>query len=81
MTKVTVYSPPGLQGELILNEALEVLKKVGIQGKVELKSSEFEYARAGVLYTPAISINGQLVTNGWVPRADELENLLRGAES
>ena len=81
MTRVTVYSPPGLQGELILNEALEALKRVGVKGKVELTSNEFECARAGVLCTPAISINGQLVTNGWVPRPDEFENLIRGAVS
>jgi hypothetical protein len=77
MTKITVYSPPGQQGELIRREAQQVLKKIGVPGKVEVTTNEFECARAGVMFTPAISINGKLVTNGWVPDAGEFERLFK----
>ncbi len=75
--RVTVYSPPGMHGEQIRHRAQQALAEAGLAGRVELKTEEFEFARAGVMCTPAISVNGRLVTNGWVPGETEFARVLK----
>jgi hypothetical protein len=75
--RVTVYSPPGMHGEQIRHRAQKALAEAGLSGRVDLKTEEFEFARAGVMCTPAISVNGRLVTNGWVPEETEFARVLK----
>lgn len=75
--RVTVYSPPGMHGEQIRYRAQRALQEAGLSGRVDLKTAEFDFARAGVMCTPAISVNGRLVTNGWVPEENEFARVLQ----
>lgn len=75
--KVTIYSPPGMHGEIIRNRAQRAMSEAGLSGKIEVRTEEFEFARAGVMCTPAVSINGRLVTNGWVPEEQDFARVLK----
>lgn len=77
--KVTIFAPPGMHGELLKNRTQRVLKQAGLTGRVEVRTDESEFARAGVMCTPAISVDGRLVTNGWVPEDRDFESILKSS--
>ena len=74
--KVTIFTPPGLQVEEIRNSAVEVLHELGVSADVEVDSNEFDFALAGVLLSPAVSINGTLISNGWIPERDVMKDAI-----
>jgi hypothetical protein len=71
--RITIFSPPGTQGEVIRSRALAVLHEMGVKANVSIDNDEFDFARAGVMFTPAVSINGTLISNGWIPEPDEIK--------
>ena len=75
--KVTIFSPPGMQGEIIRRDTQLALDGIGVKASVEVRTSEFDCAQAGVMCTPAMSIDGRLVSNGWVPDSEELAELIK----
>jgi len=76
--KVTIYNPPGFQSEILRDNTIKVLSELGVSAQVEIDSDEFSYARAGVMFTPAISIDGTLISNGWVPEAADVAQAVNG---
>ena len=54
------------------------MTELGVHAEVEIDSDEFSFARAGVMFTPAISINGNLISNGWVPEAADVALAVNG---
>ena len=77
--RVTIYSPPGVQAEEIRNRALAAMREAGVRGKIAVATDEFDFASAGVMFTPAVSINGTLICNGWVPDAQDIAQALSEA--
>jgi hypothetical protein len=75
---VTIYSLSERQAEFIRDEALTVLHDLGINASVVVDNDEFGFASAGVLFTPAVSVNGTLITNGWAPGPRDLAEALSG---
>jgi hypothetical protein len=73
---ITIYSAPGMHGEQLKFSAIEALKSVGLKAAVNVETDEFNFARAGVLFTPAVAVDGRLISNGWMPKPDELLNAL-----
>jgi hypothetical protein len=74
--RVVIYSPPGMQGEVLRRDTQKHLGRLGIKVNVELQTDDFSFARAGVMFTPAVSINGTLISNGWVPEPQEFDDAL-----
>lgn len=75
---VTIYSLSEQQAESIRNKTLHMLHDLGVSGDVVVDSDEFGFASAGVMFTPAVSVNGTLITNGWVPEPQDLAAALSG---
>jgi len=75
---VTIYSLSEQQAESIRDETLHVFHDLGIQGDVVVDNDEFTFASAGVMFTPAVSVNGTLITNGWAPEPGDLAAALSG---
>jgi hypothetical protein len=75
--QVVIFSHPGRQAEVLRRDAQQLLQRLGVSCDVKLETDEFRLARAGVMFTPAVSINGQLISNGWVPEQDEFADQLR----
>lgn len=76
--KVTIYNPPGFQSEILRDNTIKVLSELGVDANVEIDSDEFAFASAGVMFTPAVSINGKLISNGWVPEAADVAQAVHG---
>ena len=70
--RITIFSPPGQHAEHIRSQALRAVHNLGVSAAVVVDSDEFDFALAGVMFTPAISINGNLISNGWVPEENEM---------
>lgn len=75
---VTIYSPPGQHAEHIRRTAQRTLEDLGVKAQVQVESDEFGFASAGVMFTPAVSVNGTLISNGWVPEPQDLAAALSG---
>jgi hypothetical protein len=73
---ITIYSTPGSNGERLRYTAQEALASAGLKAAVNLETDEFNFARAGVLFTPAVAVDGRLISNGWMPQRDELLHAL-----
>jgi len=75
---ITIYSQSQRQAALIRDEALHVFSDLGISGNVIIDNDEFDFASAGVMFTPAVSVDGTLISNGWVPAPQDLAAALSG---
>ena len=76
--KVTIYNPPGFQSEILRDNTMKVLVELGVEAHVEVESDEFSFAKAGVMFTPAVSIDGTLISNGWIPEAADVAQAVHG---
>lgn len=76
--KIRVYGPGCKNCERTEKVVRDVLTEVGVDADVEKVSDYQEIARAGVMGTPAVSIDGKVVVAGRVPNADEVRTWLRG---
>ena len=54
----------------------EALKQLGKEAEVEHISDIREFAKKGVMFTPAIIIDGKIVSSGKVPTVEELKKIL-----
>jgi len=70
--RVTIFSPPGTQAEQMRERTSQMMQDLGVDANIEIDSDEFDYARAGVMFTPAVSVNGKLISNGWMPEAHDM---------
>ncbi|MFO8192525.1 MAG: thioredoxin family protein [Bacillota bacterium] len=61
--------------EKLVKEALE---ETEIEAEVKKESDLNEIARAGVMLTPALMINGEIRTSGKVPTKEELKVMITG---
>jgi len=55
------------------------VKQAGVPAQIEVVEDLVAMARAGVMSTPAVEIDGRLVASGSVPRVADLANLLAQA--
>lgn len=76
--KIRVYGPGCKNCERTEKLVRDVLTEVGVEAEVEKVSDYQEIAAAGVMGTPAVSIDGKVVVAGRVPNADEVRTWLRG---
>jgi len=55
------------------------LKQTGISAEVEKVTAVAEIAKFGVMFTPALAIDGEVKVAGKVPTADKIAELLSAA--
>ena len=59
--------------------AVEAVRLTGTDAKITKVSSMSEIIALGVMTTPAIVINGQIMTTGRVPDLDEIKKMIADA--
>ncbi|MDH7601335.1 MAG: thioredoxin family protein [Armatimonadota bacterium] len=59
----------------------EAVKQAGVEARVETVKDLAEMAKAGIMSTPAIKIDDQLVASGRVPKVAELVTWIMNAAS
>jgi len=78
MKEVKVYGPGCKRCETTAEMVRTAASKLGIEVNVEKVTDMAAIARAGVMSTPGIGIDGKLVHAGGLPDAVKLEDWLRG---
>lgn len=76
MKRITVYGP----GCAKCKETEELVRKVvgesGIEAEIQKISDLKDMMMAGIMTTPAVSIDGKVKVTGRVPKADEIKRWL-----
>lgn len=78
MKDVKVYGPGCDRCEATAEMVRQAAAKLGIAVSVEKITDMAEIAKAGVMSTPGVSIDGKLVHAGGLPDAVKLEGWLQG---
>jgi len=65
-------------GTAVMNQIRALINEMKVDATLQLVSDESMHAANGVEATPAISIDGLMVTNGWAPSRQELRRFIEG---
>ncbi|GAB6100096.1 MTH895/ArsE family thioredoxin-like protein [Halanaerocella petrolearia] len=75
--KVTIYGPGCKNCVTLAENAQEAVKELGIDAQVEKVEDMAEIAKAGVMSTPGLAVDGDVKIKGRVPSKDEIKELLK----
>lgn len=70
--RVTVYGPGCPKCKQTEEIAREAVRQAGVEADVEKVADFVEIAKAGVLATPGVAVNGVVRSRGRVPKVDEI---------
>ncbi len=54
----------------------EAVSQLGIQAEIIKVTDVTEFAQKGVMFTPAVIVDGQVKTSGKIPTVDEIKKIL-----
>lgn len=54
----------------------EAVKQLGIQAEIVKITDVKEFAKKGVMFTPAVIVDGQVKISGKIPTVDEIKEIL-----
>jgi small redox-active disulfide protein 2 len=74
--KVEIMGPGCPRCETTEKNARQAVANLGLEAEVEHIYDVKEYARRGVVLTPAVVVDGEVKVSGRVPTIDEIEALL-----
>ncbi|MFX0205374.1 MAG: MTH895/ArsE family thioredoxin-like protein [Candidatus Hodarchaeota archaeon] len=77
--KIQVFGPGCMNCINLENNVKNVLKKLSLETKVEVEkvTDRTQFIDAGVVRTPALGIDGKIVTQGKITSEEEIEDLLK----
>jgi small redox-active disulfide protein 2 len=76
--QIIVYGPGCARCHETERVVRHVVEQLGVNADVQKVSDYQAMAAAGVLATPAVSVDGVLKLSGRIPRSQEVENWLQG---
>ncbi len=77
--RIIVYGPGCARCHETERVVRHVVEELGIPATLEKVSDYLAMAAAGILATPAVSVDGVLKVTGRIPKADEVKGWLAGA--
>ncbi len=80
MLNITIYGPGCAKCHETERRVRHVVEQSGIQAEVRKATDFAEMARAGVLMTPGVAINGVIVSSGRIPSEDEIQSWVTGSD-
>ncbi len=75
--KIKIMGPGCANCAKLANLVQEVVTEAGVEAEIEKITDLLEMAQAGVLSTPALTINGEVKCVGRVPSKQEITDWLR----
>ena len=75
--KITVYGSGCRNCNMLEEHAKTALNNSGVEGMVEKCSDINSIAEAGILRTPGLAINGNIVSQGKVLAASKIEEMIK----
>jgi small redox-active disulfide protein 2 len=79
MLSITVYGPGCARCKETEKRVRHAVEQAGIEATVQKATDFVEMAKAGILMTPAVSINGTIKSAGRIPSEEEIRNWLVSA--
>jgi small redox-active disulfide protein 2 len=79
MLNITVYGPGCAKCKETAQRVRRVVEQSGIEATVTKATDFADMAKAGVLMTPAVAVNGVIKISGRIPKEDEIANWLNGS--
>lgn len=76
MKTITIYGPGCAKCDLAEKVVRLVVEELGVDAAVEKVSDFAELARAGIVSTPAIAVDGVMVMTGRIPKEEDVEDWL-----
>ena len=76
MKKITVYGPGCPKCKQAEEQVRRVVKESGLEAEIEKVGDLKAMIAAGVISTPAVSVNGELKVSGRVPKPEEIKKWL-----
>jgi len=77
--KIQVAGPGCARCTTVEKNVIEAVAELGIDADVSKTKDVREYAKLGVLFTPAIIIDGKVAVAGKVPTVADLKKILSAA--
>jgi len=74
--KIEVVGPGCPRCKATEKNVNEALKELGIDAEVTHVHDMGEIAKRGVMFTPALIVDGQIKTSGRIPTVAEIKNIL-----
>lgn len=78
MLNITIYGPGCAKCHETERRVRHVVEQTGIEAEVRKATDFAEMAKAGVLMTPGVAVNGVVVSSGRIPDEDEIRAWLAG---
>ena len=76
MLKITVYGPGCAKCQETEKRVRHVIEQAGVEATVLHATDVVEMAKAGILMTPAVAINGVVKSSGRIPSEDDIRGWL-----
>lgn len=76
--KIEVLGPGCPKCKATEENVRKALTELGIEAEVEHIYDIKEYSKRGVMFTPALAIDGEVKVSGHVPSVEEIKQLLGG---
>lgn len=80
MKKLQILGPGCFNCKRLLNHAEEAARELGLEAEIEKIEDLNKILSFGVMRTPALAVDGEVVVMGRVPSIPELKGLLEGSE-
>ena len=78
MLNITVFGPGCARCKETEKIVRRAVANAGVSAEVQKISDIQAMAKAGVLFTPAVAVNGTVKSVGRIPRENEVRNWLEG---
>ncbi len=76
MKSIKVLGPGCLKCNNLYAAAEQAVKELGVEYELEKVTDMNEFAKYGVMLTPALVVNGKVMSSGAVPSDEKLKQLL-----
>jgi small redox-active disulfide protein 2 len=76
MKKVQVLGPGCPKCQQVAAHVAEAAKAAGVQIEVEKVSKPMDIAKYGVMFTPGLAVEGEVVCAGRIPSVEEIKGWL-----
>jgi small redox-active disulfide protein 2 len=75
--KVEIIGSGCKKCQLLENNARDAIAKLGINAEITHVTDQIEIAKRGVLSTPALAINGKVVSKGQVVSSEQIQQVFQ----
>ncbi|MEG0024495.1 MAG: thioredoxin family protein [Akkermansia sp.] len=76
MNTIKIYGPGCVKCTTFAELTKQAMRELQLEIPLEKVTDAMQFAVAGVLLTPALSVNGKILISGKVPTKEEIKNLL-----